>query len=40
MLESIGWDAATATPEPGTWSLLGTGLALLAFAANKRRKLN
>jgi len=40
MLESIGWDpsaAASATPEPGTWALLGLGSAVLALAAWRRR---
>jgi len=40
MLESIGWDpsaAASATPEPETWALLGLASAALALAAWKRR---
>jgi hypothetical protein len=41
MEESIGWNpsaAATGTPEPGTWMLLGVGSVVLALVALKRRK--
>jgi hypothetical protein len=41
MLESIGWDpsaAAAGTPEPGTWTMLALGSAILALAVYKRRK--
>ena len=40
MLESIGWNpsaAATATPEPGTWTLLALGSVIFALAACKRK---
>lgn len=42
MLESIGWNPSSAngaTPEPGTWTLLGLGSAVLALAVYKRRKI-
>lgn len=31
MLESIGWDASSATPEPGTFALFGASIVTLAF---------
>jgi hypothetical protein len=41
MEESIGWNPASTVstvPEPGTWMLLATGLAVLGFTAYRRSK--
>ncbi len=38
VLDAVGFNLNTqTTPEPGTWGLLGAGLAFLAFAGGRRR---
>jgi hypothetical protein len=38
MLESIGWDASSSAPEPGTLGLLGASLVTLALLRHRRRR--